>query len=308
MTLNENPILSRQKILQTRMNSDKIPEKDLDDHLEAQIELVKITPEPLSLEDITKLWSSFFQTHYRLSVSYLITVVLLDSNKKTKISPPVQERNLYVFPLGKPAIERIDPQIVESGPQANITIWGQNLMAENVEIFFGNVIATPDVKDVFSDRITISLPSQLESGIKSVLVAHPLAIGEPPIKHGNWNTSNVAAFVLSPRITDPSEIKKAARGSSFALTVEPAVTHKQKVSVLIGQHQFDIKLPKPDEVVYPINVLPDITIPKDFPLEVSPQKFLIRVRIDDAESLVKFDNDPSSSTFEEYVPAIEVTE
>jgi hypothetical protein len=307
MILNENSILSREKILVTRMNSPKIPDKDLDDHLETQVELVKITPESMSLEEITKLWSSFFQIHYRLSVSYLATLILLDSKKEPKISPPVQERKLYVLPLTKPTIEKIDPQIVESRPDSHITIFGQNLMAENVEILFGNVTVKPSTSDVFSDRIRVILPSQLETGIKSVIVAHPLTVVEPPTKHGNWNTSNVAAFVLSPTITDPVGINTITRGSSLTITVEPGVTHQQKVLVLLGEHQFEVKLPKPEDAVYPIHVLPALTVPTDFPLESAPQRFLLRIRIDGADSFVRFDNDPSSPTFEQYVPAIDIT-
>lgn len=307
MTLNENSILSRDKILATRKNSSKIPDKGLDDHLETQIELVKLSPDSLSLEEITKLWSSFFQIHYRLSISYIATVILLESKKKTKISPPVQERNLYILPVAKPSIEKIEPQIVQSGPQAAITIFGHNLMAETVEILVDNLTVKPTLDDVSSDRIRIALPSQMEAGIKSVAVSHPLTIGKPPVKHGNWNTSNIAAVVLSPRITDPSGIRKVARGSTLTIKVDPGVTQKQKVYVLIGQYQFDVTLPKPEDVSFPIHVLPDITIPTDFPLELIPQRFPLRVRIDGIDSFVNFDNNPSSTAYKEYVPSVDIT-
>ena len=96
MTLHENPVLTRKKILETRMLSPKIPDKDLDDHLETQIELVKISPHTLSPEETANLFSRFFQIPYRLSVAYLTTVILLQSKVKTKVGPPVQERKLYV--------------------------------------------------------------------------------------------------------------------------------------------------------------------------------------------------------------------
>src|SRR5437868_7936700 len=35
-----------------------------------QIELVKITPEPLSIEDLSKLWSAFQANHFRLTTAY----------------------------------------------------------------------------------------------------------------------------------------------------------------------------------------------------------------------------------------------
>jgi hypothetical protein len=46
--------------------------------LEGQVERVRITLEPLSIEEISKLWTAF-ATPYRLSVGYEVSVVLLDS-------------------------------------------------------------------------------------------------------------------------------------------------------------------------------------------------------------------------------------
>src|SRR5439155_25425150 len=48
-----------------------------------QPERVRLTPLHLSLEDITKLWTSF-QSNYRLSVAYEASVVLIDTT-----TPPI---------------------------------------------------------------------------------------------------------------------------------------------------------------------------------------------------------------------------
>ena len=44
-----------------------------------QNELVRITPTELNLEELSKLWSVFFQTHYVLSAAYTATVVLIET-------------------------------------------------------------------------------------------------------------------------------------------------------------------------------------------------------------------------------------
>ena len=59
-----------------------------DTGLSHQIERVRITPQPMSLEEISKLWM-IFQTQYRLSAAYEVAVVLIESRLPTKAPLPV---------------------------------------------------------------------------------------------------------------------------------------------------------------------------------------------------------------------------
>ncbi len=74
-----HPVLTRQTIRKTVLNpSFKFLEKsDLAD----EVELVKFTPMALSLEELSKLWSVFFQTSYALSIAYQGSVVLIESDE-----------------------------------------------------------------------------------------------------------------------------------------------------------------------------------------------------------------------------------
>ena len=198
IALNENPVITREKIRVARLASLEIPHKDTGDHLDNQVELVKVSLHPLSSEEMTKLWSSFFQTHYRLSVAYAITVVLLDSKKEIAPGLPVQERKLYVFPFREPVIDKIEPQIVERTDDAQINLIGRNLLSNKVKILFGTEYSIiPKPADTSDTQIIIELPKELTAGVKQVQVIHPMMAGDPPIEHGNWTVSNIAAFVLS---------------------------------------------------------------------------------------------------------------
>ncbi len=74
--------------------------------LAEEIERVKFTPIPLSLEELSKLWSVFFQTPYTLSMAYLATVVFVESSETPVLTLPVQERSIVVTPsLLSPTIE-----------------------------------------------------------------------------------------------------------------------------------------------------------------------------------------------------------
>ncbi len=68
--------------------------------LAAQVELVKMSPTPMSLEELSKLWSVMLQTPYLLSVTYTATVVLIEADVTPRAVLPVRSRNLTVTPAG----------------------------------------------------------------------------------------------------------------------------------------------------------------------------------------------------------------
>ena len=76
-TLHSLPLLTRQMIRSTVANPAFffLAPSNLAD----AIELVKFTPLLLSLEELSKLWSVFFQTTYTLSIAYQGTMVLIGS-------------------------------------------------------------------------------------------------------------------------------------------------------------------------------------------------------------------------------------
>lgn len=60
-------------------------------NLAKQFESVRLTLQPMSLDEMSKLWSGF-QSPYRLSVAYEASVVLIDSGRPTRSAPPVLSR------------------------------------------------------------------------------------------------------------------------------------------------------------------------------------------------------------------------
>ncbi|GIV60235.1 MAG: hypothetical protein KatS3mg043_1324 [Rhodothermaceae bacterium] len=67
-------------------------------NLADDIEQVKFTPIPLSLEELSKLWSVFFQTPYTLSMTYAGTVVLIEAETTPAPVLPVQTPVITVRP------------------------------------------------------------------------------------------------------------------------------------------------------------------------------------------------------------------
>src|SRR5262245_55839712 len=81
-----------------------------DPNLTAQQARVRLTLLPLSLEDLSKLWSVFFQTEYRLSVAYQAAVVLIAADEPAPQPVlPVREPHIVVEPALAPASNALTP-------------------------------------------------------------------------------------------------------------------------------------------------------------------------------------------------------
>jgi hypothetical protein len=285
--LYENPVLTREMIRKIVSQPDTmITGSDLAD----QVELVKLSHQSLSLEEITKLWTSFFQNaNYRISVTYQATVVLLSSKKEARPILPVRDRLVYVAPFRQPIIDKVEPQILERTSDAKITIKGRNLKADDrvVVQFNGGEPQPPDGDDVVEDnQIVIAVPSDLSAGIKSVQVIHKMELGLPKIPHLGYE-SNVVSFVLAPKITNisPTEL---ARGTDLVLDFEPAISPRQKASLLIGDYTLSVT--RDPAVSIPVKTL-SVKIPEDFPID----EYLLRLRVNGAESFLEVD--PTDNTF-----------
>jgi hypothetical protein len=275
--MNENPVLSRDIIRDAVSARQNLQMSDLVD----QVESIKLTLQPMNLEELSKLWSSFFQTNYRISVAYQATMVLLESRLQPRPALPVRERLLYTLPFRRPVIERVEPQVIERNAGAKVTITGRNLKAAGVRINFDDISMVPNPDDVSDTRISAEVPLSLAAGIKQVQVVHPAMLGLPATEHRGYE-SNTAAFILSPRITSPQPLT-AKPGGSLTIAFEPPVTPRQKVVVLLGD--ATIPVPPRAEGSAPVGNV-TIKVPDDF----AEGKFLLRLRVSGAESSLQTDD------------------
>jgi hypothetical protein len=280
--LNENPVITREAINITKSTEPGFADSDLSD----QKELVKLTPQPLSLDEITKLWSSFFQTHYRVSVAYLATVILLDSKKKkAKQALPVRQQAIYVLPFKSPLIDTIEPPVVEWAVDASITIRGKNLKSSDVVVQFGDISIAPRLENIADEAISLVIPATLEAGIKPVRVVHMLRLGSRPDPYKSFQ-SNVATFILSPRVINVLT-PTVHVNTNLRLEVRPGVSTGQKVEFLLGDYSI---IAQPMSGSTPVNEL-SIKVPPDILVQGQQQgEFLLRIRVDGAESSLQVDS------------------
>ena len=209
---------------------------------------IKILPEAMNLEEISKLWS-VLGGKYRPSAAYKVSTVLIERIKSVKTSLPVLERKIYVAPFHPPVIEKIKSQADNLAPiienqkilsDYNLVLEGIQLKSEVVIVNVGGIEVVPDIENISDNQIIIKIPNSLGAGIHGVSVVHPMLLGSPPIPH-NGVSSNESSFILCPQITDitlsnQSGIPKS-RSADITVKVKPLIADTQKVTLLLNEYQ-----------------------------------------------------------------------
>jgi len=284
--LHEMPVLTRDAIRAVTLSPPQPPLLAglAISELADQIEQIKIVPQVMSVEEISKIWAAL-QSQYRPTAVYKASVVLIESKKSVRPTLPVQVRNLAVLSFEHPVIDLLQSQendgaaIVENQPILagyNLVIDGQRLRGDATRVLIDEEEIVPDDDRVTAERIIVALPGTLQPGLHSVQVAHPVDFGTgfPSEPHRGFET-NVAAFVLAPRITTPSPVNIAPNGV-LSLGITPPVGPAQRATLLVGASTISIAARPPNDP--PASSL-------NFPIPgLVAGDYLLRVQIDGAES------------------------
>ena len=305
--LHETPVLTRDVIRKTLETPSPItgsvlptafqtlPAAELAD----QFEQLRIVPQSLSSEEMSRLWAAI-QSHYRPTAAYQVSVVLIESKKRTKAALPVQTRNLLVQPLARPFIAAVEPQTAEDG--MSLTLTGASLKGAVTRVDFGDGLVTP--ASVEDNRVTVALPPGLQPGVKTLQIKHLVDFGTPADPHRGVD-SNTVAFILAPRLVTasppPLPTFTVTRGATLSLTVAPAIGRSQQVTAIIGEITIDLPARSAAGPASSTNI--DI----DIPAGAAIGTFLIRLRVDGVDSALFFDPDalPKPGAF--VGPTVQVT-
>lgn len=300
-TLHTRPVLTRELIRNTVNANPILAESNLAD----EIELVKFSPIALSLEELSKLWSVFFQIPYTLSVAYQGTVIFIEAEETPRSVLPVRQRNLYVFPFRQPVIEAVNSEAGPNQPidtNSTLVIQGRQLRGDDTQVRIAGVDVTPpEVTDrEISLPLTVPpLPADtLRAGVQGVQVVHRLLLGTPPVPHRGFE-SNVVPFVLRPTITNTQVANVQGSGddprsAEVTVNIEPTIGQRQRVILLLNE--MTDEAPKAYTFfAEPRNAdSPTITIPIS---EVKAADYLVRIQVDGAESLLEVNDDPDNPQY-----------
>lgn len=180
--------------------------------LAQQIDQVKITPQPLTVEDLSKLWTTF-QTEYRISAAYQVSVVLIESRQEFRPAQPVVARGSAADDgiASQPHLGLPYPMLTRAHPPRGrdtvllgeaLVLEGYNLSGSTVTVNFEHPqLAEPNPQIIpagdRSDReIRITIPA--EPGHWPVgLYAVSATITQAD---GSQRTTNAIAVGVAPRI------------------------------------------------------------------------------------------------------------
>lgn len=200
-------------------------------------EVVKLTPVPMPLDEMSKLWSVFFQTKYLLSVAYLCSLVEIDPAEPEPTVLPVLTRNIEVFPLAQPVIKRVVPSGSGAGttivPGGEVSIQGTELAGQLTTVRIGTVEVS-SLLETSGTELRFALPAGLRAGVHALHVQHSILLGSPPTPRFGL-ASSPAAFALSPVLAALSRQVRTTPKPATEVTASftPAVAREQQATLLL---------------------------------------------------------------------------
>lgn len=264
-----------------------------------QVEAVTVTLEPIDSEEMSRLWSAI-QAHYRPSVGYVITVVLIEAAKPVRSALPVLSRGAPDEDTGDEPGVFVHPDLLPPVPTAfrvappehqpavrlgeTVRIEGAHLDGSAVAVRFAHpLLEDPIVVDVGVNEepsvVEVDLPSDAAAqaawpaGVWTarVTLAPP---GDPVVRE-----TNPAAFVLAPEpvlAPAPVIVRDAGTGAvTVTLQSRPQVRPTQR-AVLALDGDAAIAEPRTaatDPLVFAFGPVPD-------------GERRVRLTVDGAESLL----------------------
>lgn len=301
--LHDTPVVPRESIqdaLDDLLNNPVTPEGTLINGslLANQIEHLRITPETLTTEEIYRLWTAF-QTNYRPTTSYQVSVVVIQDTATYAAGPPVQKRSVLVQPLQSPVIGNIAPNPVAAG--AILTVRGSNFSGDTPNTTLVSFDGAPGIAPLtLQGRVLrVALPANLQAGTRSLRVQRSVIYPTSSKPHAGFSSSPVP-FQLVPTITNMTP-QPVARGTNLTVTISPSVGSLQQATLYIG----DTAIPIEQRPVSGPATSTTLVFPIGAGLPTGA--FPVRVEVDGAQSPLTPDTNTASPTYGEFLPQVTVT-
>ncbi len=298
LAMHASPVLTRDMIRSTIVNPafPFLAQSNLAD----EVELVKFTPQLLSLEELSKMWSVLLQTQYTLSTTYIGTVILLEGEETPRTALPVLERDLFVVPFRQPTIDRVYAQAGVDQPivsNTTLVIEGSQLRGDVTQLRIGAsalmTLPNPGDSQIVFPLTALQPANALRAGVQPVQIVQPMMMGRPPVAHPGVE-SNVMPMVLHPTIMQFN----MSDATHITVNLDPIAGASQRVLLLLNSTSSS------NPLAYTLMADPrtadtaSLTIPLS---GVTAGDYWLRIQIDGAESLLEVDLNPASPTYRQII-------
>ncbi|TDH62141.1 DUF4255 domain-containing protein [Dankookia rubra] len=266
--LHDHPLLGAEEIAAA------LPASDLGH----QIERVRITLQPLSIEEISKIWAGF-QMQYRLSVAYEAAVVLIDSRRPLRAAPPVLRRGAGGTGFDSTAALRSAWPRLDSLAPARPVRPGETVRARGSGLGTGTITArfapllggapleVPAARDAASGEVLVAVPAD------GSLPAGPCMLS---LAVDGARRTTELPLLLAPRIVTPMPATAAA--GLLTLTVVTPVRVGQRVALILSDREVPAAQVAGDTLRFDL-------------AGVAPGDYPVRLRVDGVDSLALRDPD-----------------
>ncbi len=271
---------------------------EVDSGLDKQSERLRITPDPLTLDDMSKLWSSFQSAEYRLSAGYEVSVVLIDSKRSGKAPLPVlkrgeEDRGANVLPSLLPSLSSLRfPNQKPSAELDNaVILMGEHFPSEGIKIRFrhpllGDPIDVPaSVQN--ENEMTVQLPDVSAAGDKWPVGFYTVCLmtehSYPAALEPHQLESNQIPMSLVPKIISVQPQTASPGDITLTINCVPQIRKEQKTVLLFGNQIISEKQPaNPIDrttLIFPVKNV----AAKPVPPETEP--YTVRIRVDGVDSI-----------------------
>jgi hypothetical protein len=139
--------------------------------LRDSFEKIIISPEPISMEDFSKIWTGLSKA-YRLSVAYEVSLVqIAPLNPPQAPAPAVQEISLSVATIGRPQIGSISPASGEVGTDVTVQGSGFKIRGMQTIVTVGEEqFAEADLIKLTANEIVVKIPEAPRRGPKLPII------------------------------------------------------------------------------------------------------------------------------------------
>jgi len=298
--LHDHPLLGRAEI------RNALPDSALD----KQVERVRITSQPLSLDDVSKLWTGS-QSEFRLSVAYQVAVLLIDSLRSPRAPLPVlrrgdEDQGVSTVTAPGPTLESVafvDPALGEQPPHGRpaarlgdvLVLGGAHLggyptdpltarlrhplLRDPLEWTVEQGHSDTEVRVALPAASGTNVPARWPPGFYTIeLVYRPPDLTKLPA-----TSTNRLPFTLAPALVSIDPASRKVGEQPFDLTVKclPQIrAAEQRVTVLLGSREFS-----PSTVTTPADDPNGATTVVVRVGNLTVGQHAVRLRVDGADSI-----------------------
>jgi len=264
-----------------------------------QVERVRIAPLPMTLEEMSKLWTTF-QTNYRVSVAYEVSVVLIESDRPAAAPLPVLKRGQA--DRGPAAVASPNPSLSQAIPpnrQAAVrpgqllTLEGRHLSADGLSVrvagpLLGSPVSLTPESGRTEDRLAVRLPPLTAPNAMTTWAPGFYTAAATVQRPGLPSlSSNAVPFALAPDIA-LSQTTPPAGPVTITISCSPRIRDGQHVALLFGETTVEEKQrTQPADPTQPTASTFDLT-------GQAGESRLVRLRVDGVDSIPVLASDPQT--------------